>query len=100
MEFKDKLNFLMKITQVSNKELSKAIAVDPSLVSLLRSGKRKPPQNNIHIINMANFFVKKIYSSIPKDSFSWSYEHFSSKKRSTKGADNKFGIPYSSLLPS
>ena len=60
MEFKDKLNFLMKITQVSNKELSKAIAVDPSLVSLLRSGKRKPPQNNIHIINMANFFVKKL----------------------------------------
>ena len=55
MEFKDKLNFLMKITQVSNKVLSKAIAVDPSLVSLLRSGKRKPPQNNIHIINMANF---------------------------------------------
>ena len=53
MEFKDKLNFLMKITQVSNKEISKAIAVDPSLVSLLRSGKRKPPQNNIHIINMA-----------------------------------------------
>lgn len=60
MEFKDKLNFLMKITQVSNKELSKAIAVDPSLVSLLRSGKRKPPQNNIHIINMAIFFVKKL----------------------------------------
>ena len=58
MDFKDKLIFLMNITQTSNKELAKGISVDPSLISLLRSGKRKQPQNVLHIKNMALFLPR------------------------------------------
>ena len=59
MQFSDKLVFLMNITQTSNKELASGISVDPSLISLLRTGKRKQPRNVIHIHNMAAFFAKK-----------------------------------------
>lgn len=59
MQFNDKLIFLMNITQTTNKELANNISVDPSLISLLRSGKRKQPQNINHIKNMAHFFSKK-----------------------------------------
>ncbi len=45
MEFHDKLIFLMNITQTSNKELAHPLSVDPSLISLFRSGKRNPPRN-------------------------------------------------------
>lgn len=59
MQFKDKLTFLMKLTQTSNKELADAIMVDPSLISLLRSGKRKQPQNQKYITQMADFFASR-----------------------------------------
>lgn len=39
MQFSNKLNFLMSITNTSNKELAEGITVDRSLVSLLRTGK-------------------------------------------------------------
>ena len=53
MDFSSKLNFLMNITQTSNKELAKSIYVDPSLISHLKSGNRKRPHNHQHIVNMA-----------------------------------------------
>lgn len=59
MQFSDKLNFLMNITQTSNKELALGISVDRSLVSLLRSGKRGMPRNLAHIRHMALFFAKR-----------------------------------------
>lgn len=59
MDFSSKLNFLMNITQTSNKELAKSIYVDPSLISHLKSGNRKKPHNYQHIVNMAEFFAKK-----------------------------------------
>ena len=59
MHFKDKLVFLMNLTQTSNKELANGISVDPSLISLLRTGKRKQPQNPNHIKHMAVFFARK-----------------------------------------
>lgn len=59
MDFSSKLNFLMNITQTSNKELAKSIYVDPSLISHLKSGNRKRPHNHQHIVNMAEFFAKK-----------------------------------------
>lgn len=58
MLFKDKLSFLMNVTHTSNKELAHAIFVDPSLISLLRSGKRSIPRNHEHIENMAIYFSK------------------------------------------
>lgn len=57
MYFKDKLVFLMKITQTSNKELAQGISVDPSLVSLMRSGKRKQPRNPERIKHISMFFA-------------------------------------------
>lgn len=41
MDFSSKLNFLMNITQTSNKELAKSIYVDPSLISHLKIWKQK-----------------------------------------------------------
>lgn len=59
MHFSNKLNFLMNITNTSNKELAEGISVDRSLISLLRSGKRKTPRNQDHIMHMASFFAKR-----------------------------------------
>ena len=59
MQFSNKLNFLMNITNTSNKELAEGISVDRSLISLLRSGKRKPPRNHDHIQHMAAFFARR-----------------------------------------
>ncbi|MGN0244584.1 MAG: hypothetical protein ACI4DK_01315 [Lachnospiraceae bacterium] len=59
MQFSNKLNFLMNITNTSNKELAEGISVDRSLISLLRSGKRKTPRNQDHIMHMASFFAKR-----------------------------------------
>lgn len=59
MQFKDKLTFLMKLSQITNKELADAISVDPSLISLLRSGKRRQPQNQKYISAMASFFASR-----------------------------------------
>ncbi|MDY3251289.1 MAG: hypothetical protein SOX32_13195 [Candidatus Choladocola sp.] len=57
MPFKDKLIFLMQITQTSNKDLAEGISVDPSLISLLRSGKRKKPHDKERIRQIALFFA-------------------------------------------
>ena len=59
MQFSNKLNFLMNITNTSNKELAEGISVDRSLISLLRSGKRKTPRNHDHIRKMASFFARR-----------------------------------------
>lgn len=59
MQFSNKLNFLMNITNTSNKELAEGISVDRSLISLLRSGRRKTPRNHEHIRHMASFFAKR-----------------------------------------
>lgn len=58
MDFSDKLNFLMKITQTMNKDLADGISVDRSLISLLRTGKRGMPRNREHISRMADYFAR------------------------------------------
>ena len=70
MQFNDKLVFLMNISQASNKELAKNNSVDPSLISLLRTGKRKQPQNRDHIKNMASFFAKKCSADYQRNALS------------------------------
>lgn len=70
VEFSDKLVFLMKITQTSNKELAAGISVDPSLISLLRTGKRKQPQNTSHIKNMAAFFSARCTADFQRNALS------------------------------
>ncbi len=60
MDFCNKLDFLMKLTQMTNKELAAEISVDRSLISLLRTGRRGMPHNKLHIKNMAESFSKRI----------------------------------------
>ena len=59
MQFSDKLDFLMRITNTTNKELSQAICVDRSLISLLRTGKRKQPKNREYIRKMSSFLAQR-----------------------------------------
>lgn len=49
----------MKITQTTNKEVAQGISVDPSLISLFRSGKRKLPRNSSYVKNMSLFFAAR-----------------------------------------
>ena len=58
MSFAEKLAFLMRITETSNKELAAELAVDPSMISLMRTGKRKLSKNSPHAKKMASFFAK------------------------------------------
>lgn len=60
MDFCNKMDFLMKLTQIQNKELAAEMTVDRSLISLLRTGKRGVPQNSLHIKRMADSFSKRI----------------------------------------
>lgn len=53
----------MNITQTSNKELAKGISVAPSLISLLRFGKRK---QLIRCIWMKFLILKRGYDGIHK----------------------------------
>lgn len=70
MQFKDKLDFLMKITQTSNKELAQGISVDPSLISLLRTGKRKQPHNPQRIEHMAEYFASRCTAEFQRNALS------------------------------
>lgn len=70
MVFSDKLNFLMNITQTSNKELAAGISVDRSLISLLRTGKRGIPRNPEHISHMATFFARRCTADFQRHALS------------------------------
>lgn len=61
--FRDKLLFLMDISNTNNLTLAKAIDVDPSMISLIRTGRRGMPRNKEHIRKMADFFALHIGSS-------------------------------------
>lgn len=57
MELSDKLNFLIHVAQISNKELAAELCVDRSFISLLRNGKRQL-RNQQTIKKMALFFAR------------------------------------------
>lgn len=59
MDFKDKLDFLMKLTNTSNSLLARHIAMDPSFVSRLRSGTRRPSKNEDYIEPISKFLAKR-----------------------------------------
>jgi len=62
MKFHEKLSFLMNLTQTSNKTLSAKLNVDPSLISMLKTGKRKMSKNADYINTMAEYFGKNCIS--------------------------------------
>ena len=70
MIFQDKLVFLMELTSTSNKQLAKAIMVDPSLISRLRTGARRVPENAEYIESMANYFALRCNTNYQIDALS------------------------------
>lgn len=70
MQFFDKLNFLMNITQASNKELAAALSVDRSLISLMRSGKRGLSHKGENSKRMAHFFAQRVTAQYQRHALS------------------------------
>lgn len=70
MPFAEKLSFLMHITSTSNKELAAELSVDPSLVSLMRTGKRKLSKNPAQAKKMALFFAKRCSAAFQRQALS------------------------------
>ena len=59
MQLYEKLEFLMGLTQTSNRMLAQELRVDPSLISRLRTGARGLPRNREYIRAMACCFAKR-----------------------------------------
>lgn len=60
MTFSEKLDFLMKLTTTTNKELADILFFDSSYISKLRRGYRKT-KDIVLIEKISGFFAKKIY---------------------------------------
>ena len=60
--FSTKLDYLMKLTNTKNIELSRAIFVDPSIISRLRLGKRRLPKGQSFVGLMGQYFATQIKS--------------------------------------
>lgn len=59
MPFAEKLTFLMHICQTGNKDLAQALGVDPSMVSLMRTGKRRLSKDPAMAEKMGLFFAQR-----------------------------------------
>ncbi len=59
MTFSDRIVFLMELTSTTNKQLADAAKVDPSLISLIRTGRREPSKNNTYVRALSDFFSAK-----------------------------------------
>ena len=70
MPFAEKLSFLMHITETSNKELAAELSVDPSLISLMRTGKRKLSKNPAQVRKMAVFFARRSPAAFQRQALS------------------------------
>ncbi|SMP50932.1 hypothetical protein SAMN06296020_10436 [Anoxynatronum buryatiense] len=57
MQFHDKLDFLMNLTNVSNSALARHTLLDASYISRLRRGARKPAQQENYLLTMAGYFA-------------------------------------------
>ena len=68
--FSEKLSFLMHITETSNKVLASELSVDPSMISLMRTGKRKLSKNPAQAKKMALFFAKRCPAAFQRQALS------------------------------
>lgn len=59
MPFAEKLTFLMHICQTGNKDLAQELGVDPSMVSLMRTGKRRLSKDPAMAEKMGLFFARR-----------------------------------------
>lgn len=58
MQFFEKLDFLMNITNTSNSALGQKVKLDPSHISRLRRGQRNAPKDEAVITKMADYFAR------------------------------------------
>ena len=58
MTFSEKLDYLMNLTKTTNSSLALHTSLDPSYISRLRNGKRKPAKNENYVGKMAVYFEK------------------------------------------
>lgn len=68
--FAEKLSFLMHIANITNKELAARLDVDPSLISLMRTGKRKLPRNQTLVKNMAFTLAERCPAAFQRQALS------------------------------
>lgn len=66
MDFADKFDYLMKLTGTHNSTLARAVAIDASLVSRWRSGKRSPVNNRAMMADLGKFFAQRLNSGYQK----------------------------------
>lgn len=59
MEFSEKLSFLMKLCETTNKQLGEVLGLDPSQISRLRSGRRGMPGNGEYLQRISQFFAER-----------------------------------------
>lgn len=67
MDFNEKLDFLMKLTNTSNSLLARHISMDPSFISRLRTGTRKPSRNEDYIEPISRFLAKRCTEDYQKE---------------------------------
>ncbi|MGN0494278.1 MAG: hypothetical protein ACI4F7_11570 [Acutalibacteraceae bacterium] len=70
MPFSEKLTFLMHITETENKELAAVLSVDPSMISLMRTGKRKLSKDPSQAKKMASFFAGRCSAPFQRQALS------------------------------
>lgn len=64
MQFHEQLDYLMKLTDISNSELSKRANIDPSLVSRWRRGLKRPEVFSDIVSHIAEILAQRINSDL------------------------------------
>lgn len=67
MVFHEKLSFIMNITNTTNSALAKSVCLDPSYISRLKNGKRKPSKNENYLKDMAYYLAKQCKTDSQKN---------------------------------
>ncbi len=60
MRFHEKLDLLMDLTRTTNRDLGRFLMVDPSQVSRLRNGRRRPSRGMGTMLELGRFFAGRI----------------------------------------
>lgn len=69
MQFHEQLDYLMKLTDISNSELSKRANIDPSLVSRWRRGLKRPEVFSDIVSHIAEILAQRINSDLRRREF-------------------------------
>jgi len=70
LQFFEKLDFLMNITNTSNSALGQKVKLDPSYISRLRKGKRNATKDEAVINKMADYFSRHCVSDYQRKALS------------------------------